>query len=292
MESRIIVCEKAFIPWFKEFPFEETEAWGRALRDSIPKTEKGTLNAVPDNKAFRKKIGDPTIASVDKMLKDDFVSRKGLSKEEIIRIMNSKLYGKKSAKNYRKNLKRALKTFDQGELNSAMVGYQRGQSFGEYRFREAIELALGWLTPYINPAKQDLCAGKLMNQLMSSGILISDLAYDPEYFKPENDKTNSLINEYIREDIVPFKTGGASHMDFVLIPESVTPANSKEVTGKKYKIYKRFLGEEQANKLRATWIIMDESLRPPNPNDYMGNHTDLSKQAYFDMNLDIQVSNH
>jgi hypothetical protein len=27
MESRIIVREKAVIPWFRRFPFEETEKW-------------------------------------------------------------------------------------------------------------------------------------------------------------------------------------------------------------------------------------------------------------------------
>lgn len=292
MKGKIIFHKKApKVPWFRRFPFKKTEEWGQALRDSIPKTIEAILKDVTDTKSFSKNRGQPLINAVQKMLNDDFVNRKGLTKKAIIRIMKSKLYGKKSAKTYRKNLKKALKTFDQGELNSAMVGYHRGQCFGEYRFRDAIELVLNSLTSplIIQPGKEAKFISKLHNQLISSGILISDSMYDPECIKLENDKINRLINEYLKKGIVPFQTGGDSHCDFVLIPESVTPANSKEVKEIKYKIYAHFLGENQANKLRATWIEIDES-KPFNPNDYLGNHTDPLKQAYFDMNLDIQVT--
>jgi hypothetical protein len=291
MESKIIVHEKSFIPWFKEFPFEETEEWGQALRDSIPKTQEAILKDVPDTKSFLKNRGQPLINAVQKMLNDGFVSKKGLAKEAILAIMKSKLYGKNSAKTYRKNLKKALKNFDQGELNNAMVGYHRGQCFGEYRFRDAIELALNGLTTplIIQPGKEATFISELNNQLISSGILISDSMYDPEYIKLENDKLNSLINKYLKKGLVPFSTGGLSRCDFVLIKDSVTPANSTKPKEIKYEIYKHFLGDTQANKLRATWTVMDEST-PPNPQDYLGNHIDLSKQAYFDMELDVQVS--
>jgi len=319
MEGEIIVREKAFIPWVKEFTFEETEEWGQALRDSIPKTLEGILKGVPDNEAFRKKIVKPLIVAVRKMLGNGFVSRQGLTQELILEIMKAKLTGEDAAKNYQDSVKLAYEAFDQGELNSAMVAYHRGKSFGAYRFREAIEKSLGWLTQpfplndthsknnisdklsatsirneaeragltlFIQPAKQGRFRLKFSNQVKHSGKLISNLAFDPQYFKPENDKINALINQYISKDIVPFITNGKSHCDFVLIPESVVPANSAKAKEKKYEIYKHFYGEEHANKLRAVWIVMDESI-PPNPDDYIGNP---NKLAYFDMELDVQVA--
>jgi len=289
MKGKIIFHEKAFIPWFKEFTFAETEEWGQALRDSIPKTLEGILKGVPDDETFRKTIAKPLIVAVRKMIGHGFVSRQGLTQELILALMKVKLKSEDATKNYQDSVKLAYEAFDQGELNSAMVAYQRGKSFGAYRFREAIENALGWLTPFIQPAKQGRFKSKLNNQVERSGKLISHLNFDPEYIKPENDKINALINQYIRKDIVRFITNGKSHCDFILILESVVPANSAKVKEKKYEIYKRFYGEEHANKLRATWTVMDEST-PPNPQDYLGNHTDPLKQAYFDMTLDVQVS--
>lgn len=289
MGSKIIVNLKAFIPWFKQFPFEATEEWGDALRDNIPKTKKAIRKGVPDDKAFFEKIGKPTLDNLDKMLRPGFVNQKGVTKEVILAIARAKLKGKNAAKKYNQSVKKGFIIFDQGELNSAMVGYHRGQCFGEYRFAKAIELALGCLLPIILPAKEGRFKSKLGRQLMSSGKLISHLAFDPAYFKPENDKINRLLNEDCQDDLVPFATGGDSHCDFMLIKDNFTPTNSKEVQEIKYEIYKHFISEKHANKLRAAWSVMDESI-PPNPQDYLGNHIDPSKQAYFDMNLDIQVS--
>jgi len=295
MEGKIIVRENVVSPWFKEYPFEETEKWGAAYRANIPKTKKAIVKDVSDPESFNKNRAQPVLAAIDKMLNPNFISRKGLPKEVIIAIAKAKLSGKNTARKYKKNVNRGYRTFDQGDLNSAMVGYHLSQSFGEYRFKDAIEKALGWLLPFIQPC---LPAGrpaqgkfrlKFGNQVERSGKLISKLAYDPKYIKPEDDKINRLINEYIREGIVPFETFGDSHCDFYLIPESVTPADSKKVKEIKYEIYKHFLGEEQAKKLRAIWIIKDYPT-PPDPNDYLGNHIDPHKQAYFDMELDVQVT--
>ena len=289
MEGKIIVRENVVSPWFKPYPFEETEKWGAAYRVNIPKTKKAILKDVSDPESFSKNRGKPVLDAIDKMLNPGFVSKKGIPKKVIMAIAKAKLSGKNTAKNYKKNVKRGFIKFDQGDLNSAMVGYHLSQSFGEYRFAEAIEKALGCLTPIIQPIKAGEFRLKFGNQVERSGKLISKLAYDPKYIKPENDKINQLINRYIMEGIVRFATGGDSHCDFCLIPESITPAESREVKEIKYKIYERFLGPEQAKKLRATWIVKDYPTRP-DPNDYLGNHIDPHKQAYFDMELDIQVS--
>lgn len=288
MDSQIIVCGKAFIPWFKEFPFEETEAWGAALRDSIPKTLEGILKGVPDDETYRKTIVKPLIVAVRKMLGNGFVNRRGLPKKLIMDLMKVKLAGEDGAKNYIDSVKLAYEAFDQGQLNSAMIAYHLGKGFGAYRFTEAIEKALGWLAPFIQPAKQGKFNSKLSNQVEHSGKLITDLAYHPERIKLENDIINSLINKYFKKGLVSFETGGASHCDFVLVPDSITLFYSTKPKEIKYKTYKRFISEKQANNHRAAWPVIDESIRP-NPDEYIG-HPD--KPAYFDMNLDIQISKH
>jgi hypothetical protein len=287
MKGEILVGKKAFIHWVKEFSFEETRKWGDALRHQILKTLEGMPNkAVPDNETFFKKIGKPTLDNLDKMLPDGFVSHKGRSKKMILAIARGRLNAPNAAKKHEQNLKLGLETFDQGRLNGAMVEYHLKRSFGEYRFTEPIELALGWLAPFIQPAKQGRFKSKLGNQLMSSGLLISDCMYILDIIKLENDKINALLNQSIRQDIVRFEIGGQSHCDFVLIKSSIIPFYWSTVKEIKYGIYKEFDGEPFANDLRSRWPVIDES-KPPNPDDYIGNP---NKLAYFDMELDVQVS--
>ena len=293
MESEIIVHQKAFIPWFKEFPFPETEAWGQALRDSIPKTIEGILKGVPDNETYRKTILKPLIVAIRKMLGRGFVSRTGLTQELSLALMKAKVKSEDATKNYIDSVKLAYEAFDQGELNSAKIAYHLGECFGEYRFRDAIEKALGWLTPNIQPAKQGRFRQKFRNQILHSGKLITNLAYDPKYIKPENDKINGLINKDLKKGLVPFSTGGESHCDFVPIPDSIRLFYSTEPKEIKYKTYKQFISEKQANNIRACWPVLDESIPARatgslwDPNEYIGHP---EKPAYFDMNLDVQVS--
>ena len=311
MEDEIIVHEKVFIPWVKEFPFEETEKWGRSYFQNIPKNKKAIRKAVLDDETYRKRIAEPGIDAVRRTLRDGMVNRKGLPKEAILKLTEAKLNRKGMAEKHWENVKKGYREFDQGDLNNAMVKHHLKKCFGVERFRDAIKKALDRLTPFIQPAKQGEFKKKLGNQILHSGKLISELAYHPEYRKLENDKINALINEYIlvplnkggrgvvitpliplsqggiREDIVPFSTGGPSHCDFVLVPESVRPIDSKEVLDFKYKIYERFLGEAQANRVRDAWTVKDYSGIQINPNEYIGHP---EKPAYFDMELDIQVS--
>lgn len=281
-----IIREKAFIPYFKHYPFEVVEQWGQALRDNIPKTLEGILKGVPDNKTFRTKIVKLLIVAVRKMLGNGFIGPQGLPKKLRLEIMEAKLTGEYADENFIDCVKLADEAFDQGELNSAMIAYYLGTSFGPNRFRDAIELVLGWLTPFIQPDKQGSFSSKLNNQVLHSGKLITDLAYHPDIRKPENDKINSLINEHRRKWLVPFSADGDSHCDFILIPDSIVLFDSTKIKDKKYETYKHFISEKHANILRPLWRVIDESI-PPNPDEYIGHP---EKPAYFNMELDIQVS--
>jgi hypothetical protein len=230
------------------------------------------------------------------MLGRGFVSQTALPQELRLALMKAKVKSEDALKNYIDCVKLAYEAFDQGELNSAMIAYHLGESFGEYRFRDEIEKTLGWLTPFIQPAKQGRFRQKFHNQILHSGKLITNLAYHPERVKLENDKISSLINKDLRKGIVPFATGGdpperpsgraGSHCDFVLIPDSIRLYYSAKPKAIRYNTYKQFISEKQANNVRACWPVIDESIRP-DPNEYIGHP---EKPAYFDMELDIKVS--
>ena len=310
--SKILVCEKApKVPYFKHYSFEAIEEWGQALRDSIPKTLEAILKGVPDNETFRTKIVKLLIVAVRKMLGNGFIGPQGLPQKLRLEIMKARLTGEDAAKNFIDCVKLAEEAFDQGELNSAMIAYYLGTSFGPHRFRDAIELTLKLLTPYIQPAKQGSFSSKLNNQVLRSGKLITDLAYHPDIRKQENYIINSLINKDLargchcerseaipldchglrpRNDdmagIVPFTTGGDSHCDFILIKDSIRLYYSTEPKEIKYETYKRFISEKHANKLKSLWPVIDESIRP-NPDEYIGHP---EKPAYFDMELSVQIS--
>ncbi|MBI4739117.1 hypothetical protein HY772_06165, partial [Candidatus Woesearchaeota archaeon] len=288
MNGKILLSRKVVIPWFNEFPYKETRQWGKAYRAKLPDTRQAALKAVPDPKTFRKRMAKPIIDSVQRMLRDDFVSRKGLTKKQIISRMKKELNAPTTAQKYRNGIKQGFKTLDRVGLNRAMAEYQLGQTFGAYRFRAAIESVLEWMTGIIQPKKLGKFRAELGNQLLSSGILISKMMYAPDIIQGENDKVNRLINKYIRKVIIPFQTGGPSHCDFVVIPASVTSVDSTKVKEIEYKIYSSHLGKKKADYLRRTSIEKDYSATPPNPDDYRPGKP--GPEAYFDMELDIQIT--
>jgi len=303
MEGKILFHLKAFIPGFKPIPqIEEAENWGESYYDNIKKTTDALLN---DPEAFGKKMAKPILDTARRMLSDDFVSKKGLTKEQIITALQKKLNDPATAEKYRQGIKQmAQKVKD--DLPQMKERRARGMTFSA-KGEDAIKLVENWLTgnpkskrllskhdevlsgePMLicQPAKQGKFKSKLHNQLMRSVKNISDLGYDPKFRKRENDKINRLVNNYLRKDIIPFSTGGTSHIDFVVIPESVTPADSREVKEIQYKIYSSFMGEVKAQKLRAESEEKDYPT-PPDPDDYLGKP---GKKAYFDMYLDISVA--
>jgi len=140
---------------------------------------------------------------------------------------------------------------------------------------KCLRLVIASVVPRLSlriPPKRDEAISLGINSAISSGLPRAPTG------SPRNDNTC---------DLVPFSTGGESHCDFVPIPGSVRPFDSKEVLDIKYEIYKHFLGEAQANRVRAVWTVKDYSGIQIDPNEYIG-HPD--KLAYFDMELNVQIS--
>ncbi|MEW6027813.1 MAG: hypothetical protein AB1599_11050 [Planctomycetota bacterium] len=137
--------KKAFIPRFKTIPFDEVEKWGERYLSKFPELQKGALKAVPDARAFRKKIAKPIIEAAKKFIRDDFVSRGELSKQEIISRMESSSSDKDTAERYRRGIKdSADKVAD--KLSLLKFKMAMAQTFGSKKGEAAIEEVIGALS--------------------------------------------------------------------------------------------------------------------------------------------------
>jgi hypothetical protein len=334
-ETEILLHLRLFIPKYNPIPFEKIVEYAEQtyLRACHRRKGGGT------QKDYEEKMFKPVIDGLKRLLSDDFVSKRGLTKEQIIKKTEE---GKKEAgRAYLENLNQAFETVDgipaqaileKLPLNSAKYG--REMTFGEWRLIGPIDgrgtgaaiLAGRYLSglpvPKIGTQTGDLTtlqflrgkdqlitgepvlitepkrAGQLrkqlQNQLLRSGELIAEAHYSDEEIRKANKRTNELVQEFTLDKFEPFSPGGDSHIDLVVDPQSVTPADSKEVLEIKYKINEFFLGEKMAKDIRRTSIEKDYSLGPyprdkptrPDPDEYLGKP---GKKAYFDMYLDIRV---
>jgi len=321
-ERKILSHIRIFIPKFNEIPFEVAKQWAdryyhRARHISAQR--KKSIHTVKD---FKEKIAQPTINVIKQFISPDFVSRIGQGYDAIISKLEDKILDNKTAHKYRDNLDRAYKTIDgvpakkiKDSLDIGSVNYALKMTFGDWRFigpidgkgKGAVILAGEWLSGNLSTIQSlrnndEIVSGSpilitdlkrqgqlrrlLRNQLIRSGHNISKEHYSPKIIKKENDIVNELVQGFAKDEFEPFFTGGDSHIDFVIEPQSVTPADSRQVKEIEYKIHSFLIGEEQAKNLREKWIEKDYHYHL-NPQDYIGN---LKKPAYFDMYLDIQVS--
>lgn len=277
---------------------------------------------MPDEKTFRKKVARPVIRVTEEMINPEFVNRSGLHVDDIISKMKYELRRDITARKYIERIKRAYSTVKgvpakrvKDALDIGEVRYCLDMTFGGWRFtgpldgkgRGPFALAESWLSnspkaPGLLRKQDEVVLGgpvliatpkntprlkeKLHNQLMRSGSFIVEAHYDSAVITEENDKINGLVNKFISKKFVPFGSSGASHLDFVLHPESVIPADSPAIRQIHYNAYAFFQGRQTADDLRKR-CIETHRVAPVNPQDYIGWRTE---KAYFDMHLDIQVT--
>jgi len=320
--NKVISHILIFIPKFNEIPFELVKQWADRYYHQARHTSAQRKKAIHTVKNFKEKIAQPTIDIMKQFIDPDFVSRSGQNYDDIISKLEDKLLDNKTAHKYRDELDYAHRKIDgvpakkiKDSLVIGSVHYALKMTFGAWRFigpidgkgKGAVILACEWLSgnqstiqslrnndkivrgsPILitDPKRQGQLRRLLRNQLIHSGQNISKEHYSPQIIKKENDIVNQLVNGFAKDEFEPFSTGGDSHIDFVLEPQSVIPADSRQVKEIEYKIHSFLIGEEQAKNLREKWIEKDYHYHL-NPQDYIGNP---KKPAYFDMHLDIQVS--
>ncbi|MEW6027108.1 MAG: hypothetical protein AB1599_07435 [Planctomycetota bacterium] len=322
IEKNPIFHVKIFIPMYNELPLEKAQDWADRYYGAARHTSGQRRNAIRTQTDFREKMAKPILEATHGLISPNFISRSGLNAENIANKMKSNLLDKRTANKYLKALDRTFRKVDgitakkiKEKLPLGAADYTLKMTFGAWRMlgplKESgappIMLAENFLTGEQNTAnllrdKDEVIAGRpilitdpknrgrfkkeLHNQLMRSFKNIYELGYSPGSINRENDIINRLINNFLGEGFDLFNTGGESHLDFVLVPESVIPSDSPVIRDIQYKIYRHFLGEKTADMLRSNWT---ETVRaaPIDPKFYIDNP---DKFGYFDMYLDVQIT--
>ena len=316
MESAGISHILVYISGYNKFPLAKVQKKDPAqVKEQLVHRKSGQQKAVLTFEEYLEKIARPQLEAFIKMLNPEFVSKAGLTRDEIINKKRAYLFSREAYENYIKDFSNEDITRIIEELPQKSADSARKKVFGDWRLagplspdsKSALEIIIGWLdgnkkiVKFLR-AQDKLLQGKPVQVIPPERVgefklklrtllkrvlgIIQCAHYAPSVVQEQNDRLNQLVNTYLGSDFVPFTTGGASHIDFIVVRESVIPADSTEVKEIVYEIYSSAECEEKAKKLRATWIEKDY-LTKPDPNEYIGNP---DKQAYFNMYLDIQVS--
>jgi hypothetical protein len=340
MESEVIFHLLVYIPAWNEYPLEDIgRKYAEGYEEGVKNIKSGKRKAISSLEEFQEKIAKPQLEAYSKFLNPAFVSRSGLTAEQLINKMRAKLSSKTAYENYIKD--RPVEQI-KGEIPRQTKNYVMKKVFGDWRQERplrsdsgvptspiksggtgrlrrevnsasgtaddesALQIILACLVGNQKPLRpQDELksaigepvqvilperAGEFNPKFTTLLRQVLDIIYCADHAasvsREQNDRLNQLVNDYCCPELGPFSTGGASHLDLVLIKESVTPADSTKVLDVKYRINKSFDGEEKARTHRAECIEKKYHC-PLNPADYIGNP---DKPAYFDMFLDIQVS--
>ncbi|MEK7310313.1 MAG: hypothetical protein AAB038_05800 [Planctomycetota bacterium] len=321
MENEAICALRVFLPGVNEFPIEQARHWAESYYRVIKSTGKSLLKSIPDAATFRRKLGRPVIRLIDEYINPDFVTRSGRDKQAIMDKLIARFHDRKTARKYFNNVKRAYRTVKgipakriKDSLSFSAAEYALKMTFGAWRFlgpiqgqgRGAFALAEAYLCGQLKasslarpqdeitinqsvclttPARVNEFRMKLHNQLMHSAANIIDRRYADRVIRAENDAINRLINKFARKEFVPFSSGGSSHIDFVVHPDSIVPDDSLEIADIKYRIYESFLGQKMADHLKSRCQITHRVTKV-RPEEYLGRS---NKLFYADMHLDVQV---
>ena len=320
-DKNLLLHIRIFIPAYNELPLKKAQEWADRYYSQARHTSGRRRNAIRTQKDFQEKMAKPIIEATQGFINPNFVSRSGLTAKNIANKMKNKLLDKKTADKYLKGLDRTFRKVDgisakniRDKLPLGAADYCLKMTFGPWRLtgppndttkspitltenfltseqdileflRDKDRLINGKPTFITEPQNRGRFKMEFHNRLMRGFNNICELNYSPDVIKEENEAINQLTNNFLSDKFVRFDSGGGSHIDFVIIPESVMPYDSPMICDIKYKIYHYFLGEKMADHLRSVWIETHRVVAV-NPNDYIGSY---DKSAYFDMYLDIRV---
>ncbi|MFH1229939.1 MAG: hypothetical protein V1709_00440 [Planctomycetota bacterium] len=320
-----------YIPAYNKYPLNKVQKKDPVeVKEQLNNVTSGRRKAARTYEDYIENIAKPQLEAFIKSLNPEFVSRAGLTAEQLIKKMQEKLFSKEAYENYIKGISDEDITRIIEELPKKSADYARKKTFGGWRLEgplpspnpspsregkgegvSAMKIILGWLAPtpkdlvwgldgnlkivsalrpqdelkqgnpiqVIPPERSGEFKRKLPTLLKQMLDIIQCAHYAPSVVAKQNDRLKQFVDSYVNSEFVV-------SIKWVVIPESVIPADSTEVKEIEYKIYEHFLGEEKAKHIRAQCI--ETAYRYPlNPADYLGNP---NQKAYFDMFLDIQIS--
>ena len=248
-------------PYFTDIPPELKEKWLKKMIEAKEKTYRGLKRAIKTRKDFKEKIAQPAEKTIASFIDPKFVSRSGLTYENIMNKTRDSLSD--AGKRYFRERKDVFETgkyeekleFGQREYArkwcqylGPLKGYKAGGIFGlstlaimalggdrslvDYLRERNTEVA-GEPRVVTTPERLNKFKRILDNRIVHWGSEIITQGYEERVIKRANADLNQLVNEYRRAGIMPFSPGGASHIDFMVeeMPNPVKPGEQVKQLG-------------------------------------------------------------
>jgi hypothetical protein len=241
-----------------EPPEEFMKHWVSASKKAASRTAKGLRKAISNIDEYTQKIAQPAQNWMQKFIDPKFRSKKGLTLQSIIDRTHDHIetgyrkFKRKTRQAFKKDEGKPVKHFSELIDSKAYYACKRISQlvFPFKGFRNVIRgigpFAARWLTgdksvtTLLRKREKAEKGGPVMiikeelhgkfkkefiNRITQSGAASVRAGFDSEIIQMENDRTNEMINQYIRDGILPFATGGASYVDFMVeeIPDATQP---------------------------------------------------------------------
>jgi len=240
-------------PYFTEIPPEIREKWVSGSKKAISKTYKGLKKAIKTRKDFEEKIAKPTEKTIASFINPEWSSKHGLTYKDIMNKTRDSLAG--AGKRYFRARKAIYESgkyeekleFGQKEYGrkwckfiGPLKGYKVGNILGlstmaimaltgdrklvDYLKARNVPIE-GQPTAITTPEKLGKFKKILVSRIVHWGSEIITSGYEEWVIKQANAELNQLVNEYRGPEIIPFSSGGASHIDFIIveIPDPARP---------------------------------------------------------------------
>ena len=267
--SQIGFAVKIVAPYFKEIPPDIKGKWLAGTKKGGPKAYKSIKKAIRTRKDFKEKIAKPTEKAIASFIDPKFISKHGTTYRNIMDKTHDSM--KRAGKDYLRGVKDAYEpgryeeAVERGRAEYArewceclgpLKGYKAGGILGLATMAAMALTGDRKLVDYLRernviPEGKPLAItaserpGKFKNILIRRivrwGSLIIELGYEAPNIQKANEALNQLVNEYRREEIIPFSPGGVSHIDFMVeeIPNPVKPGEKIKQLGLEIQVTKK-----------------------------------------------------
>jgi len=250
--SQIGFKARLVAPYFTEAPPEIIGKWVSGYKKAAPDAYQGLKKAIKTSNDFKEKIAKPTQKTMASFIDPKFVSRTGHTHRNIMDKTRDSM--DRAGKDY---LERAKAGYERAQDEEKVKlwrkeyslkwckylgplrGYKKGGIKGlsalgvmalcgdpelKNFLKERIDTIEGTPCAVTDPEKPSRFKLILTNRIVHWGSEIINLGYEEQDIKRANQDLNQLVNDYRREEIIPFTSGGASHIDFIVV-EITDPTN-------------------------------------------------------------------
>ena len=232
----------------EEPPLDYLADWVASMKKAAPKIKKGLRKTIANFKAYAKKMSRPSRKTLQEWLNPNYRTKRGLSYKQV--IIMAKAHERTGYNKFKKKIERAFKKMwgketkyfleaidyrayraclRMSRLNLPFTGYGdqirgvgpfaarwlSGDETVKYLIIDQDNLISGNPVMITRPNRAARFRNKFISRMRQAGSRIIKSGY--RAIRTENNLTNKLVNKFIRPDIVPFITGGNSHIDFALI---------------------------------------------------------------------------